>query len=54
MSIPTDWTECEEYDGHIIAVKNGWYGVFSKNGLMKQQSLRTRAHARRWIETGGN
>lgn len=49
MGIPKEYTECEEYEGYIIVIKDDWYSVASKAGVIKSGGFRTRANARLWI-----
>lgn len=49
-SIPSDYTGCELYRGLTIAIKNGWYSVFTSAGARWPEVYQTRTAARQSID----
>lgn len=49
--VPPEYTECEEYAGHVIAVHNGHYRSFRGYGeLARTRPCATREECRRAVD----
>lgn len=49
--LPKEWTACEEYAGHVIAVFQGQYRSFKGyGGLARTRPCATRAECRKMID----
>lgn len=50
MKIPNDWTECEMYKGHCIAIRGGFYASFLYGKPTTRGNRNTREEVRRDID----
>lgn len=49
-NIPNEYTACEKYRGHVIALRHNWYSVFTDTGARWPETYQSREGARRSID----
>lgn len=51
IKLPNEFTGCEEYRGHAIAVRHGFYEIFNaEGGIYLESHYTSRERARRGID----
>lgn len=50
IQIPADYTACEPYRGHVIAIRHNSYSIFTETGARYPEHYGDRASARRSID----